>query len=51
MKYLMTNYHLCQEKSAFMFHHSFYPKPKIHLEDAKISEGTQHKITNIETRL
>ena len=26
------------EKSALMFYHNFYPKPKIDLEDAKISE-------------
>ena len=32
------------EKSAFMFHHNFYPKPKIDLEDAKISEETWHKV-------
>ena len=25
------------EESAFMFHHTFYPKPKIDLEDATIS--------------
>ena len=32
------------EKSAFMFHHNFYPKPKIDLKDAKISDETQHKL-------
>ena len=28
------------EKSIFTFHYNFYPKPKIDLEDAKISEET-----------
>ena len=30
-------------KSAFMFHHTFYPRHKIDLEDAKISWETQKK--------
>ena len=28
------------EKSAFTFHHNFYPKPKVILEDATISDKT-----------
>ena len=28
------------EKSAFAFHHNFYPKPKVVLEDATISDET-----------
>ena len=28
------------KKSAFMFHHTFYPKPKIDLEDATIYQET-----------
>ena len=32
------------KKSAFMFHHYFHPKPKISLEDAKISEKTRQKL-------
>ena len=28
------------EKSAFMFHHNFYPKPKIDFNNAEISEET-----------
>ena len=28
------------KKSAFMFHHAFYPKPKVDLEDAEISSAT-----------
>ena len=32
------------EKSAFMFHHTFYLKPKIDLEDAKISQEAQQKL-------
>ena len=27
-----------------MFHHTFYPKPKIDLEDAEISNETQQKL-------
>ena len=27
-----------QEKSAFMFHHNFYQKPKADLEDADITQ-------------
>ena len=32
------------ENSTFMFHHNFCPKPKTDLENAKISEETQHKL-------
>ena len=32
------------EKSAFTFHHNFYPKPKVKLEDAKISDKTKDKL-------
>ena len=32
------------KKSAFTFHHIFYPKPRIDLEDATISKETQHKL-------
>ena len=32
------------EKSAFMFHHNFYPKPKIDLEDTEVSQETRHKL-------
>ena len=38
------------EKSAFMFHHNFYPKPNIDLKDAVIS-GDWTKITSAATRL
>ena len=31
-------------KSAFMFHHTFYLKPKLDLEDSKISQETQQKL-------
>ena len=31
------------EKSAFMFHHNFYPKPKVVLEDADITNLTRQK--------
>ena len=32
------------EKSAFTFHHNLYPKPKIDLEDATISDETQNRL-------
>ena len=32
------------EESTFMFQHNFYPKAKINLEDARISDETQHKL-------
>ena len=32
------------EHSAFTFHHNFYPKPKIDIEDAKISEEMQNRL-------
>ena len=32
------------EKYTFMFHNYFYLKPKIYLEDAKISQETQNKL-------
>ena len=32
------------EKSAFMFQHSFYPKPKIDLRNAEISQETRQKL-------
>ena len=32
------------EKSTFMFHHSFYPKPKIDLEDAQIAQKMQKNL-------
>ena len=35
------------EKSAFTFHHNFYPKPKGVLEDATISDETKHKLQAI----
>ena len=37
--------------SAFTFHHNFYPKPKVKLGDAVISDETQGTITGIETKL
>ena len=35
------------EKSAFMFHHNFYPKPKVKLEDAIISGETKSKLQEL----
>ena len=32
------------EKSAFTFHHNVYPKPKVKLEDAIISDETKEKV-------
>ena len=31
-------------KLAFNFHHNFYPKPKVKLEDAIISDETKEKL-------
>ena len=38
------------EKSAFMFYHNVYPKPKIDLKDTEISKD-YIKITNTTTKL
>ena len=35
------------EKSAFMFHHSFYFRPKIDLDDVKISKETKQKLQGL----
>ena len=32
------------EKSTFTFYHNFFPKPKMDLEDAKISDETQNRL-------
>ena len=32
------------EKSAFIFHHTFYDKPKIDLEDAEVTNEIQQKL-------
>ena len=32
------------EKSAFTFHHSFYPNPKVKLKDVVISDETKEKL-------
>ena len=36
------------EKSAFMFHHNFYPKPKVDLKDAEISKETRQKLQTLQ---
>ena len=36
------------EKSAFMLHHNFYPKPKIDLKDAEISQETRQKLLTLQ---
>ena len=36
------------EKSAFIFHHNFYPKPKIDLKDAEISAETRQKLLTLQ---
>ena len=36
------------EKSAFTFHHNFYPKPKVVLEGATISDKTQGRLQELE---
>ena len=35
------------EKSAFTFHHTFYPKPKVVLEDAPISDKTWDRLQKL----
>ena len=35
---------IIHKKSAFMFHHNFYPKPKIDLKDIDISQETGQKL-------
>ena len=35
------------EKSSFMFHHTFYPKPIKYLEDGGISKHTHQKLQNL----
>ena len=35
------------EKSAFTFHHNFYPKPKVVLEDATISDKAQARLQEL----
>ena len=39
------------EKSAFMFPHNFYPKPKIDLRDAEISKETRQKLQVLQPKL
>ena len=34
--------------SAFMFHHNFYPKPKMDLKYADISEETRQKLQTLQ---
>ena len=35
------------EKLAFVFHYTFYPKPKVHLEDAEITPKNKQKLTDL----
>ena len=39
------------QKLAFTFHHTFYPKPRVKLEDVVISDATRGKTAGIETKL
>ena len=34
------------EKSDFMFHHNFYPKPNVHLKDGNIMQDIRQKLLN-----
>ena len=36
------------EKSAFVFHYNFYPKPKLDLEDAEITPDIKQKLTDLQ---
>ena len=38
------------KKSAFMFHDNFYPKRKIDLKDAEISEETRQKLQTLQQK-
>ena len=38
------------EKSAFVFHCNFYPKPKVDLEDAEIKPKIKQKLTDLQQR-
>ena len=46
----MINYPQCQNKSAFMFYHNFYPKPKVDLEDADITQETRQKLLDLQQK-
>ena len=38
------------EKSAFMFHHNFYPKPKVDLEDTVITQEIRQKLLDLQQK-
>ena len=38
------------EKSAFMFHHNFYPKPKVDLEDGGIIQETRQILLELQQK-
>ena len=38
------------EKLAFVFHHNFYPKPKVDLEDTEIPPKIKQKLTDYQQK-
>ena len=38
------------EKSAFMFHHNFYLKPKVDLEDADITQEIRQNVLDLQQK-
>ena len=36
------------DKSAFIFHHNFYPKPEVDLKDVDITQGTRQKLLTLQ---
>ena len=41
---------LMPEKSAFVFHHNFYPKHEVDLEDAEIASKMKQKLTDLQKK-
>ena len=38
------------ENSAFMFHHNFYPKPKVDLEYTDLTQETRQKLLDVQQK-
>ena len=39
-----------EKKSAFMFHHNLYLKPKVHLKDADITQEIRQKLLDLQQK-
>ena len=46
----MRNYLPMAEKSAFVFHHNFYPKPEVGLEDDEITPQIKQKLIDLQQK-